>query len=103
MQQIFWKKWSLSYLSLLQERFKWKSKSKPICTGDLFLIKDENAPPLKWQMDRVTDVICGKDEVARVVMVRTTNGVTKRAVAKIAVLRIDDSLEALCASRGKDV
>ena len=54
-------------------------------------------------MGRVTDVICGKDEVARVVMVRTTNGVTKRAVAKIAVLRIDDSLEALCASRGKDV
>ena len=48
MQHIFWKKCSLSYLSLLQERFKWKAKSKPICNDAVVLLRDENSPLLKW-------------------------------------------------------
>lgn len=94
MQQIFWKKWSQSYLSLLQERTKWKSKSHNIAPGQMVIIKNENLPPLKWQLGRVTDVIRGNDNVIRVVMVRTNNGIIKRAASKVAVLPIEESVGA---------
>lgn len=95
MQQIFWKRWSSSYLSLLQERSKWRENHSNIVCGSMVLLKDENQPPLKWQMARVIQVICGDDGVARVVMVRTSSGVVKRAVAKVAVLPIEGIVESL--------
>lgn len=100
MQQAFWRKWSNSYLTLLQERAKWRDAAKNIIRGTMVLLKDENMPPLKWQMGRVADVICGDDGVARVVTVRTSNGVFKRAVSKLAALPIGDSVEGLNSSTG---
>ena len=92
MQQTFWKKWSTAYLTLLQERSKWRRSTTNIAVGDMVLLKDENLPPLKWQMGRVMETICGKDGVARVVVVRTNNKNTKRAVSKIAVLPIENDI-----------
>ena len=53
-------------MTLLQERNKWRAQKTNIAAGKMVLLKDENTPPLKWQMGRVTDVILGKDGVARV-------------------------------------
>lgn len=89
MQQTFWKRWSSSYLSLLQERSKWREHNSDISCGLMVLLKDDNLPPLKWQMARVTEVIRGDDGVVRVVIVRTSSGVMKRAVSKVAVLPIE--------------
>lgn len=57
-------------------------------------------PPLKWQLGRVADIICGDDNVARVVTVRTTNGLFKRAVSKLATLPVDVFVEGLNSSKG---
>ncbi|XP_073831785.1 uncharacterized protein [Musca autumnalis] len=82
--------WSSSYLTLLQERSKWKAQQKNIAVGDMVLIKDENLPPLKWQLGRVTDIIAGSDKVVRVAMVKTSNGISQRSVAKLAILPIEN-------------
>ncbi|XP_059221526.1 uncharacterized protein LOC131996094 [Stomoxys calcitrans] len=100
LQQIFWRKWSSSYLSLLQERTKWQAKGVDISLGSLVLIKDDNLPPLKWQLGRVIEIIKGQDEVARVVNIRTSCGIFKRAVTNLALLPIDFSVEAPSTSTG---
>ncbi|XP_037826770.1 uncharacterized protein LOC119614723, partial [Lucilia sericata] len=82
MKQIFWQRWSNSYLTLLQERTKWREQTENIVIGSMVLLKDENQQPLKWQIGRITDVIRGDDNVVRVVMVQTSNGLMKRAVSK---------------------
>ncbi|XP_073811826.1 uncharacterized protein [Musca autumnalis] len=96
MQQIFWKKWSSSYLSQLQERNKWRAAAANVKDGDLVMLRDENMPPLKWQLGRVSATIAGKDGVVRVAIIKTTNGTCRRAVTKLAVLPIEkESVESL--------
>lgn len=91
MQQVFWKKWSSSYLTLLQERSKWRSPSTNLTIGTMVLVKDENLPPLKWQLGRIVEVVTGKDGTVRVALVKTINGTSRRSVAKLAVLPIEDN------------
>ncbi|XP_075162915.1 uncharacterized protein LOC142235550 [Haematobia irritans] len=90
-QQIFWKKWSCSYLNLLQERTKWKSSKNNIATGAMVLVKDDNLPPLKWKLGRIVETICGSDGIVRVFIVKTSNGVSRRSVSKLAPLPIEDN------------
>ncbi|XP_070069465.1 uncharacterized protein [Drosophila takahashii] len=89
MQQAFWRKWSTSYLSLLQERGKWKTTRQNLQPGTMVLIKEDNAPPLKWPLGRVDSVITGGDGVSRVVVIRTAKALVRRAIARIAVLPIE--------------
>ncbi|XP_044316699.1 uncharacterized protein LOC123037913 [Drosophila rhopaloa] len=89
MQQQFWKRWSSEYLSLLQERSKWRIERSNINVGSIVLLKEDNLPPLKWQLGCIQGVVPGEDGVVRVAMVRTATGLVKRAVAKLAVLPID--------------
>ncbi|XP_041449947.1 uncharacterized protein LOC111078344 [Drosophila obscura] len=96
MQQSFWKKWSTSYLSLLQERGKWRSSKQNLQAGSIVLLKEDNAPPLRWPLGRVDSVITGDDGIVRIAIIRTQNGLVKRAIAKIAVLPIETtSVESL--------
>ncbi|XP_037731448.1 uncharacterized protein LOC119562357 isoform X2 [Drosophila subpulchrella] len=45
MQQHFWKRWSSEYLSLLQERSKWRVETSNIKIGRIVLLKEDNVPP----------------------------------------------------------
>lgn len=92
MQQLFWKRWSTEYLTLLQQRTKWRTSLNNLTVGTMVLLKDENQPPLKWQMGRVTEVIEGEDGVVRVAMVKTSNGIVRRAVSKICIL-LNEAIE----------
>ncbi|XP_072395159.1 uncharacterized protein [Diabrotica undecimpunctata] len=88
--QHFWDKWSKEYLSHLQTRSKWRtSSSRQLQIGDMVIIKEDDLPPLKWQMGRVIDVHPGRDNVVRVATVRTSNGQFKLGVNKLCVLPID--------------
>lgn len=71
--------------------------------GALVLIKDENLPPLRWPLARVIDLIPGTDGVARVARLQTGSGVTKRAIAKLCLLPLDDHLESTNFQRAEDV
>ena len=90
LRQHFWSRWSKEYLSGLQQRSKWKSTSgADIEIGQLVLIKEENVPPLKWLLGRVTEVHRGTDQRVRVVSVKTKAGCIKRAVARLCKLPVE--------------
>lgn len=89
MVQHMWNRWSQEYLTTLQERSKWCHSSENAQIGDMVVLKEENSPPLSWHLGRITEVHPGPDGIVRVVSVRTSQGVFKRAVQKICRLPID--------------
>jgi len=89
-QQI-WQRWSKEYLTQLQGRQKWpKSKGPEIEVGALVLLKEDNLPPLRWQLGRVMKVFAGKDGVSRVATVKTDRGVLQRAGRMLCPLPMYD-------------
>ncbi|XP_050549202.1 uncharacterized protein LOC126910575 [Daktulosphaira vitifoliae] len=61
--QDFWRRWRMEYLSSLQVKNKWLKDEKPIPIGSLAILKEDNAPPLKWPMVRIEAVHPGKDKI----------------------------------------
>ncbi|XP_053698661.1 uncharacterized protein LOC128745608 [Sabethes cyaneus] len=83
-----WKQWQTDYLSGLQPRTRWTQQRDNVNLDTMVLLKDENLPPLKWRLGRVTQVFRGDDNNIRVVTVRTKEGEFRRAITKICVLPI---------------
>ena len=78
----------------LQQRYKWPRRNvNPIKIGSLVLVKEDNLPPLKWQLGRVTELHPGKDNVTRVVSVKIGNSILERPVSKLCVLPIEESVQ----------
>ncbi|CAK9796733.1 hypothetical protein ANTQUA_LOCUS865 [Anthophora quadrimaculata] len=91
MLQHFWRKWHLEYLHQLQQRTRWKAASQShFGPGTLVVIKDDNLPPLRWKMGRITELHPGKDNTTRVVSVKVSGGVIRRPVSKICILPLGD-------------
>lgn len=85
----FWKRWSREYVHSLQERSKWSDSTPSLCEGSLVLLKDEQQPPLRWQLARIVKLHYGNDGVARVVTLKTAPGGTmQRPVVKICPLPV---------------
>lgn len=88
--QTFWNRWSHEYLNTLNRRSKWQvNNDNFVKIGDLVILREDNLPPLKWNLGRVIEVFPGSDGLVRVVSVQTAKGIFKRAVAKISVLPIE--------------
>ncbi|XP_076391770.1 uncharacterized protein LOC143265174 [Megachile rotundata] len=87
MVQHFWKRWHQEYLHELQQRHKWKlDPSGDVKIGALVLIKEDNIPPMRWRLGRITELHHGLDDITRVVTLKTIDGLTKRSVTKICLL-----------------
>ncbi|XP_062534712.1 uncharacterized protein LOC134203896 [Armigeres subalbatus] len=89
--QCIWKRWSTQYLSSLHARTKWTRQRNNILVGTMVLLREDNLPPLKWRMGRVSEIHPGKDGNIRVVKVRTKDGDFLRAISKVCVLPISDN------------
>jgi hypothetical protein len=89
----FWTRWHREYLSTLQERNKWRKKQKDIAVGDLVILKEDDAPPLKWNKGRIMAVFPGSDGAVRVVTVKTKHGEYRRSVTKICPLISKEELD----------
>jgi len=89
MVQHFWSVWSKEYLSQLQERSKWRKKTQNIQPGMMVVLREDGLPPLLWKLGRITEVHPGTDGIIRVVSVKTSSGILKRAASKICVLPIE--------------
>ena len=85
-KQNFWSRWSKEYIAQLQERTKWKTNKGNITLGDMVLVRDDTIPSYKWQLGRVIKVHPGTDQIVRVVSIKTSNGVIKRATTKVCPL-----------------
>ncbi|XP_057672891.1 uncharacterized protein LOC130904222 [Diorhabda carinulata] len=89
MKQHIWARWSKEYISELQQRNKWKQNCHNWKVGEIVLIKDDNKPPMKWKMGKVLEMFVGKDNVARVALLKTEMGNLKRSFSKICPLPIN--------------
>lgn len=90
LHQHFWKAWSRDYLTELQKRHKWQTKSPNIRIGEIVLLKDDNLPSLKWKMGRVIDLHPGVDGLIRVVTVQCgPKQIYKRAITRICPLPVE--------------
>ncbi|XP_028173305.1 uncharacterized protein LOC114362207 [Ostrinia furnacalis] len=89
LRQHFWSRWTKEYISEMQTRIKWKENTVDLRPDTLVIVKDDNLPPLKWQLGRVKNTIHGKDGIVRVADIQTTSGVIRRAVTKICPLLWD--------------
>jgi len=69
--------------------------------GCRYLVKDENLPPIKWALARVIELLFGGDGVARVAVLKTASGVTKRAVNKLCLLHLKDDVETQASNGGR--
>ncbi|XP_076284633.1 uncharacterized protein LOC143211095 [Lasioglossum baleicum] len=85
----FWSRWSREYVQRFHSASKWHSKSPPLQIGDLVLVRDERTPPAKWPLARVTALHPGKDDVTRVVTVRTASTILKRPILKLCRLPVE--------------
>ncbi|XP_072392418.1 uncharacterized protein [Diabrotica undecimpunctata] len=91
-QQTFWKRWSLDYLSELQARNKWYLERDNLKLNDLVLLKDDNLPPMKWKLARVIKIHPGSDGKVRNVEVRTSTGIYTRPITKLCILPLEKEM-----------
>lgn len=90
MKQHFWVRWNKEYLHELTMRKKWhKGINKNLEIGQLVTVRDENAPPMRWTLGRVIAIHPGKDNIVRVVTIKTMNGEYKRSVKNLSPLPIE--------------
>ncbi|XP_043471057.1 uncharacterized protein LOC122504184 [Leptopilina heterotoma] len=89
-RQHFWRRWSKEYLNQLTVRSKWQFK-KPdnITIGTMVLLKEDNVPPLRWPLGRITEIFPGEDGLIRVITVKTHAGTYKRSTRGVARLPIE--------------
>ncbi|XP_058828037.1 uncharacterized protein LOC131687953 [Topomyia yanbarensis] len=89
--QRIWAKWSTQYLSNLHNRTKWTRQRNNLFVGTMVLVKEDNLPPLKWALGRITHITSGSDGNIRVVTVKTRDGSFNRGISKICILPIRDN------------
>ncbi|XP_059050827.1 uncharacterized protein LOC131845753 [Achroia grisella] len=86
-QRSFWNRWRNEYLHSLNLRAKWTKESKPLELNSMVIIKDDNHPPLHWQIGRVVELHPGPDGLVRVATVRTDkDNLIKRPLVKLCPL-----------------
>ncbi|XP_061720042.1 uncharacterized protein LOC133527166 [Cydia pomonella] len=88
-RQHFWARWSQEYVSLLQQRTKWRSRQPNLQPGQLVLVKQPHGPPLTWPLGRIEKLHKGSDGLCRVVDVRTRKGLVRRGISCICPLLTD--------------
>lgn len=91
LQQHFFKQWHKSYLSMLQNRPKWRKESPNVKEGMLVILKDANVTPFNWPIGRIVSIYPGKDNRVRAFDVKTPNGnIVRTSITKVCILPINE-------------
>jgi Family of unknown function (DUF5641) len=88
----FWDRWRKEYLAELQCRKKWYKEMENIELGTMVILKENNLPSLHWKMGRIVEVFQDSHGMIRVVMVKTENGLLRRAIHELAPLPVKSDL-----------
>ena len=82
----FWQRWSTDYIRELMKYTKWNHPTRNLEPGDLVCVHEDGLVATKWPLARVVQTYPGADGKVRVVTVRTSRGLYKRPVTKIALI-----------------
>ena len=94
LHQQFAKEYKKEYLQRLINRPKWNKIVSEIKTNDLVLLTESNIHCTDWPMARILEVHPGKDNITRVVTLKTKdNKIFKRPITKIRYLPITSNSE----------
>ena len=91
MADVFWDIWKGKYLQSLMTRQKWKTKQRNLEVEDFVLLTEQHQPRREWTTGTVTETYPGKDDLVRVVKIRTASGEFKRAVHQLCLLEAVDA------------
>lgn len=83
---VFWNKWRLQYLPMVQARQKWNQEKPNLKIGDIVLVKDDTAIRNQWPMARIDEVFPGSDGLVRHVRLTMKNSSFKRPIHKLVLL-----------------
>lgn len=86
MVQHFYRRWSKEYLNQLQQTNKWDQRRENLTPGNLVLGKEDNLSLTHWKLGRIVQVHPGKDNLVRVVTIKTINGEYKKAITELGLL-----------------
>ncbi|XP_058827294.1 uncharacterized protein LOC131687237 [Topomyia yanbarensis] len=84
--QHFWYRWRNEYLKELQRQATVNPEKVNLKVGQVVILQDELLPPMRWSLARVEEIFPGKDDVSRVVVLRTPSGTFKRPASKVCPL-----------------
>ena len=83
---LFWRRWTLEYLPLLQERQKWNTKRRNFQCGDVALVVDPTAPRGSWVVGRIIEVFPDQKGLVRTVSIKTQSSIMKRPITKLCLI-----------------
>ncbi|XP_055585033.1 uncharacterized protein LOC129737892 [Uranotaenia lowii] len=84
---MFWNRWIREYLPTITRRTKWFTPVRPLKSGDLVLVVDENKRN-GWIRGRILSVVKAGDGQVRKAYVKTINGESLKPVVKLALLDV---------------
>ena len=88
----FWRRWTAEYIDIIRRFVKWHHPSRNnLQVGDVVILQEDNLVPIKWPLGRIVTTYPGRDGLVRVVDVKTSHGIYKRPITKIALLLPIDS------------
>ena len=91
LSNLFWDLWIKRYLPSLMSRSKWRQKQRDFRVGDVVLIAEPNVARGKWHMGTVSEVHPSRDQMVRVVQVKTKDGVYTRPIHRLCLLESVDN------------
>jgi hypothetical protein len=95
----FWDRWRREYLPTLSRRPKWRKEKINFQPGELVLLRDDDFTKRnKWPLARITKVLPGRDNVVRVVEIKTKDGEYTRPVA--GLYKLEGNMDDVRQGRG---
>ena len=76
----------VNILRIITTRKKWNIPSPNFVVGDLVLIADKNVPRNNWLLARIAEIHRSKDNVIRVVKLKTKFGTYTRPAVNLCLL-----------------
>lgn len=86
--EVFWRRWSVEYIQLLQQRKKWFDKGPNVAAGDMVLVRQVSLPPSRWLLGRIIKCYPGNDGLIRVVRVKTATSEFDRPIRQLCLLPV---------------
>ena len=83
--QSFWQRWIREF-SIITTRKKWNIPTRNFAVGDLVLIADKKIPQSNCLLARITEIHRSKDNVVRVIKLKTKFGTYTRPAANLCLL-----------------